>query len=498
MARAGATVTPHRDERGWSRGPLGCSIRRHGVAAAGAARHGPGRAGRTARTTGDPARPQPPSSLRRTAAAAPPPEHVRQVVAGAQRAGRGGLGRRRGHRAPSPSSTWPTPGPAGDQRRPLPVPHPGRRGRRGAGHRAGHPRALAGERRSSWWSSAAGGTCSSGSASCVVVVNLGAAHGHRPAPAAALRGGGHRRLVGLLDALAAHDGPRRLPGQHRLRPRAGGALAHDRQVGGLRAARRHRRCPGSTSARTTRPASWPGSSSASPRPLAAFRLLTPNAVYPVRYSRGRPAHLDVTGERGEAIIRALHDQLGVLATDVEAVRAGRVGRVDAAADHRQGRRRQEADESCIFGKLYAATHVRSDRWYKLGRTLLYGRLEDEKPFHTRAPAGAVRGLHPAAVLRRRAARAAPAGHRGDHPGARVPAGHRVHRRRQGGRRGRDRRRAHRPGPVRRPPDVGDRHGPPRHQAGQPAGAATARCSSSTRPSPRCGPARGGRRSTWPT
>jgi tRNA A-37 threonylcarbamoyl transferase component Bud32 len=26
--------------------------------------------------------------------------------------------------------------------------------------------------------------------------------------------------------------------------------------------------------------------------------------------------------------------------------------------------------------------VRSDRWYKLGRTLLYGRLEDEKPYHT--------------------------------------------------------------------------------------------------------------------
>ena len=36
----------------------------------------------------------------------------------------------------------------------------------------------------------------------------------------------------------------------------------------------------------------------------------------------------------------------------------------------------------MFGKLYAATHVRSDRWYKLGRTLLYGRLEDEKPFHS--------------------------------------------------------------------------------------------------------------------
>ena len=26
------------------------------------------------------------------------------------------------------------------------------------------------------------------------------------------------------------------------------------------------------------------------------------------------------------------------------------------------------------------SHVRADRWYKLGRTLLYGRLEDEAPF----------------------------------------------------------------------------------------------------------------------
>ncbi|HEV3494772.1 MAG TPA: RIO1 family regulatory kinase/ATPase, partial [Actinomycetes bacterium] len=35
----------------------------------------------------------------------------------------------------------------------------------------------------------------------------------------------------------------------------------------------------------------------------------------------------------------------------------------------------------LFGKLYARSHLRSDRWYKLGRELLYGRLEDEKPFH---------------------------------------------------------------------------------------------------------------------
>ena len=36
----------------------------------------------------------------------------------------------------------------------------------------------------------------------------------------------------------------------------------------------------------------------------------------------------------------------------------------------------------LFGKLYARSHLRADRWYELGRELLYGRLEDEKPFST--------------------------------------------------------------------------------------------------------------------
>jgi tRNA A-37 threonylcarbamoyl transferase component Bud32/membrane-associated phospholipid phosphatase len=115
-------------------------------------------------------------------------------------------------------------------------------------------------------------------------------------------------------------------------------------------------------------------------PLAAFRLLTPNDVYPVRYRRGRAAHLDVTGTRGEAIVRALQDQLGLLATSVKPFGlAGSGGstplRIAVKADNGD-------DESAVFGKLYAATHVRSDRWYKLGRTLVYGRLEDEKPYHS--------------------------------------------------------------------------------------------------------------------
>jgi membrane-associated phospholipid phosphatase/tRNA A-37 threonylcarbamoyl transferase component Bud32 len=112
-------------------------------------------------------------------------------------------------------------------------------------------------------------------------------------------------------------------------------------------------------------------------PLAAFRMLTPNDVFPVRYSRGRPAHLDVTGSRGDAIIRALQDQLGLIASEVKPFGlAGSGGstplRITVKGD----------PDTYVFGKLYAATHVRSDRWYKLGRTLLYGRLEDEQPFHS--------------------------------------------------------------------------------------------------------------------
>jgi tRNA A-37 threonylcarbamoyl transferase component Bud32 len=112
-------------------------------------------------------------------------------------------------------------------------------------------------------------------------------------------------------------------------------------------------------------------------PLAAFRLFTPNALFPVTYRRGRTAHLDVTGRRGEAIERALQDQLGICPAAITPFGlAGSGGstplRVTVKGD----------PETYLFAKLYATTHVRSDRWYKLGRTLLYGRLEDEKAFNT--------------------------------------------------------------------------------------------------------------------
>ena len=112
-------------------------------------------------------------------------------------------------------------------------------------------------------------------------------------------------------------------------------------------------------------------------PLVAFHLLTPNEVFPITYRRGRTAHLDVSGRRGAAIHHALEDQLGVNVLRVEPFGlSGSAGstplRVCVKGD----------PNTYLFAKLYAGSHLRADRWYKLGRTLLYGRLEDEKPFNT--------------------------------------------------------------------------------------------------------------------
>jgi tRNA A-37 threonylcarbamoyl transferase component Bud32 len=112
-------------------------------------------------------------------------------------------------------------------------------------------------------------------------------------------------------------------------------------------------------------------------PLLAFRRFTPNEVAPITYRRGRAAHLDVGGVRGEAIRRALADQLGLIVEEVKPFGlAGSAGSTPLRITVKGDPPRQ------LFGKLYAQSHLRSDRWYKLGRELLYGRLEDEKPFNT--------------------------------------------------------------------------------------------------------------------
>lgn len=112
-------------------------------------------------------------------------------------------------------------------------------------------------------------------------------------------------------------------------------------------------------------------------PLLAFRLFVPYEIFPITYSRRRTAHLLITGRRYEAICHALQDQLGLYPMEIEPFGlAGSGGstplRVKVRGD----------PDSYLFCKLYAANHLRSDRWYKLGRTLLYGGLEDEKAFNS--------------------------------------------------------------------------------------------------------------------
>jgi tRNA A-37 threonylcarbamoyl transferase component Bud32 len=113
-------------------------------------------------------------------------------------------------------------------------------------------------------------------------------------------------------------------------------------------------------------------------PAVALRLLTPEEAFPVTYRRGVRAHLDVGGRRGEAIRAALASEVGVRVVGIEPFGQGSSAgstplRLDVA---------DEGAERQLFGKLYASTHLWSDRWYKLTRTVRYGRLEDERPFNT--------------------------------------------------------------------------------------------------------------------
>jgi membrane-associated phospholipid phosphatase/tRNA A-37 threonylcarbamoyl transferase component Bud32 len=111
--------------------------------------------------------------------------------------------------------------------------------------------------------------------------------------------------------------------------------------------------------------------------VLALRIIAPEATFPVSFTRGSSAHLDVTGRRGEAIRRALSEQMGIEVLSFEPFGlAGSGGstplKIEVAGD----------PPRTIFGKLYAQSHLRSDSLYKIARTVLYGSLEDEVRFTT--------------------------------------------------------------------------------------------------------------------
>jgi len=112
-------------------------------------------------------------------------------------------------------------------------------------------------------------------------------------------------------------------------------------------------------------------------PVTAFRYFTPNELFPVVYRRGRTAHVDVGGRRGEAIRLATRDQLGLTVLEIKPV-----GLESSAGSTPLRLRVEGGQDEFVFAKLYTKGHVRADRWYKLWRTILYGSLEDESPFKT--------------------------------------------------------------------------------------------------------------------
>jgi tRNA A-37 threonylcarbamoyl transferase component Bud32 len=98
-------------------------------------------------------------------------------------------------------------------------------------------------------------------------------------------------------------------------------------------------------------------------------------MFPVTYGRGRAAHLDVSGPRGEAIRTAIQEQIGLSVLSIEPFGLEGSGgstplRIKCSGD----------PDVYVFAKLYAQSHLRSDRWYKVARTILYGSLEDEVRF----------------------------------------------------------------------------------------------------------------------
>jgi membrane-associated phospholipid phosphatase len=109
--------------------------------------------------------------------------------------------------------------------------------------------------------------------------------------------------------------------------------------------------------------------------VAAFVMFVPEDVFPVRYSRGgKAAHLDLGGARGQAIVAAMRDQLGFNVTEAKAFG------LEGSGGSSPLRMRVAEQDGYLFAKIYTTSHLRADRWYRMGRTLMYGRLEDEVPY----------------------------------------------------------------------------------------------------------------------
>lgn len=110
-------------------------------------------------------------------------------------------------------------------------------------------------------------------------------------------------------------------------------------------------------------------------PVVVFRYMTPNDAFPIRYRRG-PRATGLDAGRVSSIRAALAGEFGWDLETIDVLRP--VG--SAGSTPMRIVVRGDAGRALLFAKLYSLAHLRSDRWYKAARAVLYGRLEDEAPF----------------------------------------------------------------------------------------------------------------------
>jgi hypothetical protein len=108
--------------------------------------------------------------------------------------------------------------------------------------------------------------------------------------------------------------------------------------------------------------------------IVVFKWLVADESFPVSYRKGgNAAHLDLGGARADAVKTAMREQLGIEVTELKPFG-------DEGSGGSTPLLMTTSDGTQIFGKILATSHVRADRWYRVGRTILYGQLEDEAPF----------------------------------------------------------------------------------------------------------------------
>jgi hypothetical protein len=105
-----------------------------------------------------------------------------------------------------------------------------------------------------------------------------------------------------------------------------------------------------------------------------FEWFTPDESFPVSYRRGgNAAHLELAGRRSDAVKLAMREQLGLEVDELQPFgNEGSGGSTPLLMTLDGGTQ--------LFGKILATSHARADRWYRIGRTIMYGQLEDETPF----------------------------------------------------------------------------------------------------------------------